>query len=374
MTGSNDVAARVEALVVDLLDEPMLDAALGARELFFSNMLAFLCRRYPKEACQLLEPWLFKNGGITLNRVRREYLHLDLVIEFAGYAPLVIENKFSSLPDEAQLARYTRDALGRLPVDATLVLLSLADPRWPHDRKAIEERTWTYVSYRELAVRLGPAFARASDFGSTVLVHVARLADSVARLVDDLGVAGPNEPFTLPARATRLLASVRLDDAIGKIRGSQVMKMIEDRYTRLGIYPTKTEVGMSRGLPLLSAYWGPSDGDQIGWQQQGKQWRLAMILRNLAGRDEAAIRRRERYADERQDWFSFDLFCQVLGVTDADVRPRVRGGPEGWQRYNPDFVYRYRLLPATATVEKLVELAEVYGRKAEDWTLANVRG
>src|SRR4051812_37530892 len=108
MPEANDaVAARPLSAVVDALAASPLHAlSLGSHELFFSNLLAWGTEQFPVEMEQALSPWLAAGGHGTKSNVRREWRNLDLVIQFPGYRPLVIENKSLSMPDEAQLRRY----------------------------------------------------------------------------------------------------------------------------------------------------------------------------------------------------------------------------------------------------------------------------
>jgi hypothetical protein len=56
--------------------------------------------------------------------------------------------------------------------------------------------------------------------------------------------------------------------------------------------------------------------------------------------------------------------CDLLGRTAAECRPtRSRTGPDGFNHFNPDFVYRYRLL-LDVTVEQFVDLAVCYSHRA----------
>ena len=80
-----------------LLSEPLWHVSLGSKELFHSNLLGWMCERFPAAARDVLEPWLTVDPATVTTRIRREYKHLDLVIEYAGYAPLVIENKVFAL-------------------------------------------------------------------------------------------------------------------------------------------------------------------------------------------------------------------------------------------------------------------------------------
>jgi hypothetical protein len=148
------------------------------------------------------------------------------------------------------------------------------------------------------------------------------------------------------------------------------MRRILDQYQAHGISPTWTEVSLTNGTPLMSAYWTKDEaGNAVGWQCQGNQWRLAMILRSMAGRGDGPGVARAAFAASQSGWFEFEPLCEILAARDADLRPKVRKTPlGGFNKYDPDFVYRYRRLPIHTPVERIIDLAVVYGQAAASWT------
>ena len=91
------------------------------------------------------------------------------------------------------------------------------------------------------------------------------------------------------------------------------MRRILDQYQTHGIFPTWTEVGLTNGTPLMSAYWEKDGaGNAVGWQCQGNQWRLAMILKSMAGRRDGPGRARAAYAASQSGWFEYEPLCEIL--------------------------------------------------------------
>lgn len=116
------------------------------------------------------------------------------------------------------------------------------------------------------------------------------------------------------------------------------------------------------------AFWEKDDGF-LGLQFQGGSWRLPMILRrgDLFGRDRHDSR--ATFARQHLDYFDFQPMYDTLRCTEQECFPRrSRTGPADFNRYDPDFVDRYRLLPAV-TVGQFVDLAIVYSRRAAKWHL-----
>lgn len=72
-------------------------------------MLYWLVSQRTTAAAGLLEVLGWEGGGEP--NVLREFHHFDLVITGVGAAsPLVVENKFTAIPDESQLTAYAKKA------------------------------------------------------------------------------------------------------------------------------------------------------------------------------------------------------------------------------------------------------------------------
>ena len=263
-----DDVDRLTLLCGALAGEPLLHVSLGSKELFHSNLLGWVCERFPGAARTVLGDWLVPADGVVTDRVRREFQRLDLVVEFTGYQPIVIENKTFSLPDEKQLEKYATGAVSKVGGHPVLLLLSLTDPGWTDDRFEVNGRVWQWMSYARLADRLRGEFWDQSDFDSVVVAHEARLVQLLAEVMDLTGVSRPDEPLLLDEGRRDLLGGARIQDAVEKMRARQVMRMIECELDAAGLTPTRTGVGFSNGRPLLEAFCGKANGDAIGWQYQ----------------------------------------------------------------------------------------------------------
>jgi len=108
--------------IADRLNQnPLFHMSLGSKELFHSNYLAWLTWKYPEASRAALEPWCVALPDQPGHRTLREHRHLDLVEQMAGLAPLIIENKMFSLPDEAQFDRYAAESSKEFPSPRSLV-------------------------------------------------------------------------------------------------------------------------------------------------------------------------------------------------------------------------------------------------------------
>lgn len=80
------------------------------------------------------------------------------------------------------------------------------------------------------------------------------------------------------------------------------------------------------------------------------------MLRDLEGRSESARKARSDWGEKHAtELFDFTKICHHLGIDIHDVRPAT-----GFNRYNPDFIYRYVRVPQL-TVEQLVDIANLRG-------------
>jgi hypothetical protein len=366
-------------LIDELQAEPLWHASMGSKELFHSNMLAWMVHQFPESARQVFQPWLVPADRSSKNRVQREHRHLDLIVEFAGSEALVIENKTFSMPDTAQLEQYSNENARKLPGTPTLLLLSLVDPGWPAGAFDCGEQTWRWVSYRELAERIRSVFGHETGFAADVLSHEARLLELLTEVLAATSIRGADEPLWLSSELLKRLDEANVADAVRKARSHEVGALLRERIradrTPEPAWPL--EVGFSNGTPLLAAFWDAEKSEHgddrhgpellVGWQQQGRQWRLAMVLRKneLWGRGHHDAR--ADFARHHLDYFDFQLIHEAIGVDEQECLPRSRIAAKEFNKYEPDFVYRYRNLPTEVTVGQFVDLAATYSRRAAEW-------
>jgi hypothetical protein len=362
----------VERAAAALQEEPLWHASLGAKELFHSNMLAWLAETYPGETREVFAPWLLEGDDLARDQVMREVNHLDLILAFHGFTPLIVENKAFAYPDDRQLDRYTTGAIPRIErrLHATmsqLVMLSLMDPGWPDRCYTTSGRTWAWVSYRELGSRLRDLFHGGSGYASETVIRYSRILEMLSVVLDRIAISEDRELVDLDPERQRILVRARLDSLATKARFLQLRQLL-----RLDLEPGSEgagfNVGFTNGLPLVECFWtfrsvGAKE-DRVGWQYQNHQWRLAMQLRTLAGRGESDRARRMSFAAEHETWFDFDALSRAVGDSVSWGAPRTIS--TGFNRYDPDFVYRYRRVNAPS-VSHVRALASATSRAAVEF-------
>lgn len=352
------------AICAQLDREPLLHASLGSRELFHSNFLAWYIDRHPGSARRVFEPWTRPAPGVPAAPTERERYQLDLVVHLADAAPLVIENKVFSPPREAQLERYAADAAVKYEPAPEFVLLSLSDPGWSDRRRTLGGHMWWYQSYGGLGATISDA-ARVIDDGydRSIVEHYGQMVEMLQQAADLVAVAiDDNTPFAMPDDLARLLHPIRLDQGFQKLRTRSIAHHVQDHLSGQGLEVTVVDAYL-RTHPILEAFnRAPGTDEEIGWQYQERQWRLAsrvLPTHPLYGRGETLRHKRAQHLAQRYaDWFDFTLVDQVLGTTEADS-PK----PDVFRRFEPDFIYQYRRAPAV-TVAQLCELATLLARRA----------
>jgi hypothetical protein len=341
-----------------LSGEPLLAASLGSKELFHSNLIGWLMERSPDVARDALAPWLVKQHDQQVDRVRREHKQLDLIIEATGFAPVVIENKVFSLPDEDQLDRYRVHNIADAGVGgATMLLLSLTDPGWPNGSRA----GWTWVRYTELAARLASAVessGRYDAFTVELVQRWRRMVDVLSDVTEQVAPRNLDQAYLLDVDLIEALRRLRLHDAMQKSRNFGIRRLIADRYAAAGLHYNFLEAGFARATPLLSTFLDLPDGSRIGWQLHQSQWRRFVVTPPAShGRSkESAARRVDYVRTVHPTWFDFTSESQVGAFQPAAAAANYR-------HFAPDFVYDYISAPGI-TVRQVLDLAEISLRAA----------
>jgi hypothetical protein len=358
--GEAELARAVAKICRRLGANPVTHLGLAGKELFHSNMLGWLFQQHYGPMCEVFEDLLAPDPTQTNHAVLREWNNLDLVVWMPGRRPLVVENKTFSLLSEEQLQRYSE--LAWIQDEDRLVLLSLADPRWTDREWTVQtpagKRTWRWLPYSEVADRLRLAASAVGDsFERELIARYCRLIDDLVELSSILASQESDDaPVRLPDQVLTPLRKIRLGDGLLKLRSAAIASRID---------PTHVSAGFTRGEPLIQAFSG-ADQRWLGWQLQGHQFRLCAIFGDLTGNSpqlqEARSREAKKLADEGV-WFDFSELDRVLGSR-AKIPARVRPDRNGFNKYNPDFVYRYRLVP-DLTQGELITLGRFYRAAAE---------
>lgn len=107
---------KILKIIDELSNNAMFAMSLTSKELFHSNIWAWILRKYPKVFTPVFYPEYNKKDKIE---VLREYKNTDLFLKI-GDKSIIIENKLKSLPDKTQLERYNKQFLKT--VDKTILV------------------------------------------------------------------------------------------------------------------------------------------------------------------------------------------------------------------------------------------------------------
>jgi hypothetical protein len=384
--------------------DPLHNLSLNSKELFHSNLLAWLATEYPREVATIFEGIVGAGDPGEGSVADRERAGLDLVLRLPGRRTAVIENKVWSLPDDYQLARYASGPLSKFDSQAATILLSLTAPHWEERQRVLGGRTWRHVGYDDLADRLAEVATRiraggsaddrfAGDLVERYTIFVRRLC----RVAELAAIVRGTDSVALDPETQRALARARVHDGVAKLRAHQVVEAIRRRlfeleptaedvdpddakaagfergagwkFVRIGKRVVGLEAGFTNGNPLNSGQVAIGNGDRLIWQYQTGQWRLAIATQQHAGRTDALRQLRHDYIERTyQPWFDFSRVAAALGADRAECVP-VRAKDPRFQRYDPDFAYRYCRVddPTRLTLDELVELAVGYLQAAAAW-------
>lgn len=351
-------AEAAQDLCARLAAEPLFHLSLTSKELFHSNFLAWLCEAETDRAVELFRRWVPADASRSGTQVHRERHRLDLAVELPGLKPFIIENKVFSPPDEAQLDDQAAGKHAGLDEPA-FFLLSLQDPGW---RKGLYRsptgHQWRHLPYADLVTELRQVSRSAGEFERALMTHYAALCELLGELVALGASIHTDDPVLLPDDLAQTFRRARVHDAVGKFRARKVLALLRGAGASGTSTAVRWEALFSRSHPLISAFIPLPSGDQMGWQYQEGQFRLAVITHIHKGRTPEIRAARHLYVSEHyKEFFDFAAVSQ-LTPHPSDSLPRTEAKGE-FNRFDPDFVYRHRKVPSL-TVAELARLSAHY--------------
>lgn len=358
------MSEKMQTICDKLALEPVFQMSLNSKELFHSNILAWFCNSYPKEAREVFSQWV-PNRNSTTHQVKREKNNLDLVIEIPGLAPIVIENKVFAAPDNEQLDRYAEKKEIKNFEDPSLFLLSLGSPNWEGATFVSPSgMTWRYISYRELSTALGNAVKGISGFDGDLIRHYVGVVKLLQEILDEITVLNPEEQVFLDLSTRKLLEQIRMADAFGKLRARQsILKLDQLNKPVDGIKKVDFKSNFTNGEPLIEGYVWSQSGDRLGWQYQANQWRLAVWSALHEGSTNDLRQKREKYvAQHYEAWFDFEPLQTLIEPGSKISKLELSGG---FLSYAPQFVYRKRDVKSL-TISDLEILSRHYLTQAKN--------
>jgi hypothetical protein len=268
-------------------------------------------------------------------------------------------------------------------------------------RRTFHGYTWVHLSYAELADRLERVvkqLAAADPFDVELLRRYVAMVRRLCRLASIAGHVSAADPVYLDEKVVAELRKARIFDGVSKLRAEMMARLIHQRLRdlepnlvaatraeaeaaglwrrgwtvfRLGNRTGGLETTFTNGTPVLSGAAVLANQDTLFWQLQGNQWRLAVQTgpQQYSGRDNSTREKRHNYIKTQYGlWFDFRRAAEILRLDSHQPEP-VRGGGD-FQRYDPDFAYRYVRIDhpaAPLTISRLVEMSSHYLQNALAW-------
>lgn len=145
---------KLKNIINDLSNNVMFSLSLTSKELFHSNLWAWLGRKYPKMFTEI-----FLDEKVELDEnsiILREYNNFDLYVETKN-SIYVFENKCKSMPNKSQLMEYDKK-LAKIKEEKEkeikTKLISYFEPIgryvWADDNTPSRIHDWSIITYNEL--------------------------------------------------------------------------------------------------------------------------------------------------------------------------------------------------------------------------------
>lgn len=159
---------KLKNIIKDLSNNVMFSLSLTSKELFHSNLWAWLGRKYPKMFTEI-----FLDEKVELDEnsiILREYNNFDLYVETKNSIS-VFENKCKSMPNKSQLMEYDKK-LAKIKEEKEkekekeikTKLISYFEPIgryvWADDNTPSRIHDWSIITYNELCEKFNDLYEK----------------------------------------------------------------------------------------------------------------------------------------------------------------------------------------------------------------------
>lgn len=155
---------KLKTIIKDLSNNVMFSLSLTSKELFHSNLWAWLGRKYPKMFTEI-----FLDEKVELDEnsiILREYNNFDLYVETKNSIS-VFENKCKSMPNKSQLMEYDKK-LAKIKEEKEkeikTKLISYFEPIgtyvWADDNTPSRIHDWSIITYNELCEKFNDLYEK----------------------------------------------------------------------------------------------------------------------------------------------------------------------------------------------------------------------
>lgn len=157
---------NLKTIIKDLSNNVMFSLSLTSKELFHSNLWAWLGRKYPKMFTEI-----FLDEKVELDEnsiILREYKNFDLYVETKN-SIYVFENKCKSMPNKSQLKEYDKKLAEikdekKKEIETKTKLISYFEPIgtyvWTDDDTPPRKHDWSIITYNKLYENFTESFKK----------------------------------------------------------------------------------------------------------------------------------------------------------------------------------------------------------------------
>lgn len=391
-----EVSKTVKDVVNKLRNNPVFYMSLGSKELFHSNMLAFMLENeWINGLEELFAPY---NGKEKLNNykvltVLREKSHFDLIIVFLpsndydatiknydqrqiadifqNSGPkdelllstlknnckfVVVENKLKSIPDKTQLEKYDEAIQNRIwlrvfkvakkndaiVLDTTNSTRYLMAPEVAF-KEFRECPEWKHVHYEDILRKLQAQGEDKNPFKAKFIEHYAAFLENMLELTKDIEekLDSPSNLAFPKQLDIAELSKIRIHDFYEKLWFSVLLSKIET------VENVKKGSGYSNSSGLVEFQIKNDHHVVYGVQIQQSQFRLFVVPTGKCKRE---------YSDEEiKDccYGVLEIMKEKLG-TSMDFSPKKKN-PKDLHCYG-EFKYKFIPLEKDISIEKLTEM------------------
>jgi len=341
---------------------PLFQLSLGSKELFHSNFIAWLARKYPEQVGQLFAPYLKDNtGDLTITRIDRELKNIDVHFYFTNGQELILENKVKSIPYIEQLEEYTKGHTA----NQNFLLLSLTRPEFTKTAKIPVLNTfWHTMSYRDLAESLKKVVPiTTGQYDKLIVEDYIYFIGFTSDALENVDVKESDQftfykPETDPTLA--LMQNIRMADVYSKIKyqsigaliAKRLQKVLPNTPVRFGASHKVREkgivyigYGMQRAQGIAELSFVVEDGLYASIQLQAN--RYSQLLQGYDGYGKATRQYAERLLASG-DWFDF---------THITEHPKVYPNREGkvFNKYGVTDFYQSINFDETYNVSQIID-------------------
>lgn len=288
---------EINNAVKTLNDSLLYQMSLGSRELYHSNVWAWLMKKDSRYIKVFFDS--FDSDKYDEVKIERESHHRDVVVFLKGknddYRYLVVENKIKSLPNREQLERYNenlkynKQQYKQADSIYTGIIQTLKE-KVEIPNGVGEKKVWVWVGYENIAKRIRECTDEIFDdkdkdeayLKQVIIEYCNNINDTVKLLKEALS----HDPEKYHYACDSNLKEVRLGEIFIKLKAALFLNYVKEHFMKkleearpLGFDDDIFGLGFSHGNAIIDIAYGnkvkneKTNYTRIGIQLQGNEFR-----------------------------------------------------------------------------------------------------